>query len=186
MRHPTDRRTGRCQNKKSRPEGMLRAPTRNYTARLIAIATTAAAATTATTAVITTTTTATAATAARTFFTGLGNVDCECATAKVFAVQRVDGFLRLFRRAHGDETKTARTASGAIHHQVGFQNGAVCGERVLQVVFSGVEGKISYEQFATHCDAFFSDCLLLSRRFPTIGSKIITERGSLEDCPCLK
>jgi hypothetical protein len=36
---------------------------------------------------------------------------------------------------------------GPVHHQVGFNDRAVRREGVLQVVFSGVEGKIPYKQF---------------------------------------
>ena len=52
--------------------------------------------------------------------------------------------------AHGDETETAGTVGHAIHHEVRFGHGAERRKRVVQVVFSGVEGKISYEQFVFH------------------------------------
>src|SRR5665213_2714043 len=84
--------------------------------RLIAFATTS----TATAAAAVFTTTATAATAGRAFFTRLGNVDRQSAAIQLRAVQGGNGFLRFFRRAHGDETETARTAAHAVHHQVGF------------------------------------------------------------------
>jgi hypothetical protein len=124
-------------------------------------ATTAAAATTATAAVTTATTTAAAATAAvttataaataaGTFFTRTSHVYREGATVDFFAVQRLDGLLGLVRGAHRDKTKPTRTARGAIHHQVGFEDRTMRGERVLEVVFCGVEGKIPYKQFITH------------------------------------
>ena len=37
-----------------------------------------------------------------------------------------------------------------IHHEVDFGDRAVGGKRLLQVIFSGVEGKISDKQFCNH------------------------------------
>ena len=55
--------------------------------------------------------------------------------------------------AGGDEGETAGAAAHAVHHQVGFKDGAMIGESVLKIVFGGVEGKISNVQFITHvCD----------------------------------
>src|SRR4030095_16868654 len=94
---------------------------------------------------------ATATTAAtRTLFTRTCNVDGEGAAVHVLAVHGRDGFLRLFGRAHGHEAKAARAAGHSLHHQVGFDHRAVRREGVLQVVFSGVEGKVSYKQFIAH------------------------------------
>src|SRR5258706_4410585 len=101
---------------------------------------TTAAAAAGTAAVFTTTA---AAAAGRAFFTRLGDVDREGAAIQLRAVQGGNGFLRFFSRAHGDETETARTAAHAVHHQVRFPDRAVRREGVLQVVFSGIEGKIS-------------------------------------------
>src|SRR5471032_1151332 len=100
------------------------------------------AATTTTAAVFTTTT---AATAGRTFFTRLANIDGEGEAIQLRAVQGGDGFLSFFRRAHGDETETTRTAAHAVHHQVGFRDRSVRRKGVVQVVFSGIEGKISHK-----------------------------------------
>ena len=58
--------------------------------------------------------------------------------------------LRLVGGAHGDEAKPTRAAGHAIHHQVRFGDRAKRRKGVLQVVFSGVEGKISHKQFVTH------------------------------------
>jgi hypothetical protein len=58
------------------------------------------------------------------------------------------------------------------------------GERVIQVVFGGVEGKISNKQFVAHV---MFDCptnSALTRLFPGIGFQIITEPSSPEDSPC--
>ena len=52
---------------------------------------------------------------------GLAMLTVRARPSTVFAVQRVDGLLGFFGRAHGDETKAARTAGLAVHHQVGFQ-----------------------------------------------------------------
>ncbi len=133
-------------------------------ALLVAIATATAAA------IFTTT-----AAASRTLFAGLGNIDREGATAQLRTVQRRDGLLRLFGRTHGDETETPGTAGGPVHHQVGFRDCAVRRKGVLQVVFSGVEGKISYKQFITHVMFNCETNLALDRLFPLIGFQIITE-----------
>jgi len=116
------------------------------------------AATAAAAAVFTTrTTAATAAAASRTLFARTGHVDREGATVELLTVQRVNGLLRFIGAAHGDETETTRTAAHAIHHQIGFDDGAVRGERVRQVVFSGVEGKISDKQFCAHVMLILSE-----------------------------
>src|SRR5665213_2354877 len=106
---------------------------------LVAFATTAAATATAEF-------TATAAAAAGgAFFARAGDVDRQRATVHVLAVHAFDGLLGLFGGTHGHKTKAARAVGHAIHHQVGFSDRAKRGERVLQVVFSGIEEKISYE-----------------------------------------
>src|ERR1700690_983209 len=117
--------------------------------RSVAIPTAAAAAAAAAAAKVTTRT-ATAAAATRTLFARAGNVDRQGAAIQLRAVQRGNGLLRLFRRAHGDEAEASGTAADAVHHQVGFRDRAVRREGVLQVVFRGVEGKIPYKQFITH------------------------------------
>ena len=90
----------------------------------------------------------------------------------------------LLRVAHGHESEPARAAGHAVHHQVGFNDRAVRGKRVLQVVFGGVEGKISDKQFCTHVMFYCPRLTPLSRLFPTIGFQIITEPSSPEDLPC--
>jgi hypothetical protein len=94
--------------------------------------------------------TTTTATATAAFFAGLGNVDREGATAKLASVKGVDCGLGFFGSAHRDEGKTPGATTHAVHHQIGFDHGTVGGESVLKIVFSDVEGKISYEQFITH------------------------------------
>src|ERR1039458_9160124 len=124
-------------------------PERKRNVRLVTIATAAAtAATAAATAV--TAATAAAATATGALFARPGDVNRQGASAQLFAIQCVDGLLRLLRRAHGDESEPARTAGCPVHHQVGFDDRAVGRKGVLQVVFSDVEGKIPNKQFCAH------------------------------------
>src|SRR5688572_3972484 len=129
--------------------------------------------------------TPTTATTARALFTGFGNVDGEGATIHFLAVHGCDGFLRLFGGTHGDETKATRTAGFTVHHQVGFGDRAMRSECVIQVVFGGVEGKVSHKQFTAHM-MFYCPRLnfAFARLFPLIGFQIITELGSPEDSPC--
>jgi hypothetical protein len=88
--------------------------------------------------------------AGRALFSRSSDIDGKGAPVNGFASHGLDGFLRLFGRAHGDETEPARTAGGPVHYQVGFNDGAVGCERILQIVFGGVEGKISDKQFIVH------------------------------------
>ncbi len=99
--------------------------------------------TTTTAAAATVFTTTAAAAAGGAFFTGLGNVNRKGAAIQLRTVQGGNGFLRFFGCAHGDETETTRTAAHAVHHQVGFRDRSVRCKSVVQVVFSGIEGKIS-------------------------------------------
>lgn len=95
--------------------------------------------------------TATAAAAAtRTFLARAGDVHGQIATVQIGTIHSGEGFLSLLIAAHRNETEPARAASGSIDHQVRFKNGSVRRERVLQVIFSGVEGEISDEQFIIH------------------------------------
>jgi len=58
----------------------------------------------------------------------------------VLAMEGVDGFLAFFAAAHGDEAEAARALGVAIHHQDGVGDGAVLGEKLAKVPFSGLEG----------------------------------------------
>jgi hypothetical protein len=58
--------------------------------------------------------------------------------------------LGRFGRFHGDEGEATGLPAHAIHHQVDPGNSAVGGECVFDVVFSGVEGKVSNKQFRAH------------------------------------
>src|SRR5580698_7522480 len=115
-------------------------------------ATTTTAAVSATTAAATTAAaifTASAA-AGRTFFTGTGDIDGDCAAIQFLAVHGGNGFLRFFIRAHGDESESAGAIGRAVHHQIGFGDRSVSSKRVVQVVFGGLKGKIPNEQFIIH------------------------------------
>src|ERR1035437_593856 len=123
-------------------------PERNRSVRLVTVATataTAAAATTVPPAPAAATATATGA-----LFARPGDVNGQGATAQLFAVQGVDGLLRLLGRAHGDEGKPARTAGCPVHHEVSFDDRAVGRKGGLQIVFSDVEGKVPNKQFCAH------------------------------------
>ena len=115
---------------------------------LVATTTAAAAAAITATSAAVFTTTSTAAT--RALFAWLGHIDREGSAVHFLAVQGLDGLLRLLGSAHGHKAKAAGAIGHAIHHQVGFGDRAMRGERVLEVVFSGVEGKVSHKQFITH------------------------------------
>ncbi len=79
-----------------------------------------------------------------------GFVHCQAAAVQVGAIQGGNGGLRFLRRAHGYETETPGTAALAVHHQVGFYDRAMRRECVLKIIFSRVEGNVSYKQFCTH------------------------------------
>jgi hypothetical protein len=117
---------------------------------------TLATATAATTPATAATTPATAAipaataTAAGPFFARPGNVNSEVPPVQAGAIQGIHGFLGFFLGAHGDESESARAAAVAIRHEIGFEDRAVRGESVLQIIFGGVEGEISDKQFVIH------------------------------------
>jgi len=108
-------------------------------------ATAAAATTTTTTAAITTAPATTTAAAAGTLFARPGDIDVQSAAAQFLAVQCIDGFLGLLGRAHRDEGEPARAACGPVGNQIGFLNGAVRREGVLQVVFGDFEVEVPDE-----------------------------------------
>jgi hypothetical protein len=86
----------------------------------------------------------TTATAAAASFHRLGFVDREVATVVVLAVKGVNGALAFFGAAHGDESETAGTVRFAIHDEVGFSDSTMLGKKLVEVLFGGLEGKISY------------------------------------------
>ena len=153
----------------------------------IAAPATTTSASTASTAVFTTrTTVATTSTTTpwRAIFAWARNVDGQSTTVEFLAVQGINGLLRFFRAAHGDERKATGATRHAIHHQVCFHDRAASGKRVLEVVFSGFEGEISNKQLRAHVMFLSETYFASSTLFPTAGFQIITEPSSLEDLPC--
>ena len=126
----------------------------------------------------------TASASARTLLARASDVDGERPAVQLRAIQGVDGLLGLFGRAHGDESEPTRFARHAVHHQVGLDDRPVRREGVLEIVFGGVEGKISNKQFCTHVMFYCATNAAFTRLFPTIGFQIVTETSSLEDLPC--
>src|SRR5262249_28757693 len=125
---------GRCREK-SRGPALLLDLDHTQTLQLIAVpAATAAAIMTASTPA-----------AAGAFLARAGDVDRDRAAIQLTAVEGADGFLRFLGGAHGDKGKTTRAAAHFVRHQVGFNDAAVRGKRVLKIVLRGIEGKISYE-----------------------------------------
>src|SRR5215469_7923650 len=88
---------------------------------------------------------AAATTISRILFTRSGQIYGQGAAINGVAIEGFRGFLGLFRCAHGDETEAAWTAAHAIRHQIGLRHGAMGCEHILQVVFRGIEGKISHK-----------------------------------------
>ena len=84
-------------------------------------------------------------------------VDRESATIELFAMQRLDRGVSAFLGFHGDESETAGPAAEPIHNQIHFQDGAVLGEHVLELVFGGVEREISDKQFSAHEGDFLTN-----------------------------
>jgi len=72
-------------------------------------------------------------------------------------MQRLDCGVSAFFGFHGDERETAWPAAKTVHDHIHFQDGAVLGEHVLELVFGGVERKISYKQFSAHDDYFLTN-----------------------------
>ena len=77
-------------------------------------------------------------------FHGTGFIDGQITTIVVLAMEGVDGLLAFFSAAHGDETETAGAVGFTVHDEVGLGDGAVFGEEGVEVLFGGLEGKISH------------------------------------------
>jgi hypothetical protein len=121
-------------------------------ARSISVGATATAAAAAATA---------AAGISRPFLAGPGFIDGEGAAFPLASVEGIGGGLGALLGGHGDESEAAWAAGNAIEHQVGFGDGPVLGEEILEIVFSDVVGKISHVQFSTHDDLITLDQLFL-------------------------
>jgi hypothetical protein len=65
----------------------------------------------------------------------------------VLAMEGFDGLLAFVGAAHGDESEAAGAVGFTIHDEVRLGDGAVFGEKGVEVLFGGLEGKISYVQF---------------------------------------
>ncbi len=65
----------------------------------------------------------------------------------VLAMECVNGLLAFIARAHGDETEATGALGLAVHHEDGVGHGAVLSEELAEVLFAGLEGKISHVQF---------------------------------------
>ena len=136
-----------------------------------------------------TATPAAAAAAARraVVFTGTRLVDRQGAALNFLARQRRNGGLGRFRRAHGDKSEAARTSAHAVGDEVDLRHGTVRGEEVLEVIFCGIEGKVSHVQFRIHFSiSHYKIACSFPELFPEIGFQIITETCSPEDSPCWK
>lgn len=62
----------------------------------------------------------------------------------VLAMKGADGALAFFGAAHRHKTEAAGAVRFAIHDQVGFSDSTMLGKKLVQVLFGGLEGKISY------------------------------------------
>jgi hypothetical protein len=98
----------------------------------------------------------TTATAPGAFLARPCDIHCEIAPVQARAVHCGQGLLGFFIGAHCDKSESARTARGAVCHQVGFEDSAMRGESVLQIIFRRVEGDISDKQFIIHLVVFVS------------------------------
>lgn len=136
-------------------------------ARFTARATTASPTTAAP---IATTATATAAA----FFARTGFIHFDITAMKRLAGQAADRGLRAFIGGHGYECKASGPAAHAVSDEINICYGAELFEEILQIVFCGVEGKVSDEQFITHY-LFTLDPLHFLSRSRTPGFKSLTE-----------
>jgi hypothetical protein len=136
------------ENKKG--AGLLQAP--HLEVSLSRLVTVAAIATTTASATATATTATVAAGTRWAFFTGTGFINGQVATAKVLSVEGLNSRVSAFLGLHGDKREAARAAAEFVHDQIDAGHGAVGREEILEIVFGGVEGEVSYEQFSAHDD----------------------------------
>jgi hypothetical protein len=116
------------------------------TTAVTAPATAVAAATTAITAAAATVAAATSAAAAtaRARFTRTRFVHRQGPAFDGLAIELGDRFLRIGFIAHRDKSEAARFAGKFVLHKSDFLDGPGLGEKILEVSFGRVEGKISY------------------------------------------
>jgi len=91
-----------------------------------------------------------AATARRALLARTGFVDRERPTLEGLFMEHLDRLGNIFRRRHFDEGETAGSPRRAVLHDVNGDHRAGLGEVVLQVIFRGVEGKVTDEQSGGH------------------------------------
>jgi len=126
-----------------------------------------AAATTATAAV------SAAATAAAAFFTRLGFVDLEIASAEVRSVEGLDGAHHGSIRVHGHESEATWLAALTVDWQVHVRHLAVLGKQVLNVLLGRLKRQVAYIHFHYHPVVRALSRLL--SLFPWTGFQITTE-----------
>ena len=80
----------------------------------------------------------------RPLFAGACLIDVQGSAVKFLAVERSHGGVRLGLVTHGDEGKSARLSSHAVHHQRDFADGAMLFEKILQIVLGSLKGEVSY------------------------------------------
>jgi len=95
---------------------------------------------------------ATSAGPRRTILARTSFIDGQSTSIDIFAVQGLDGGLGALLGFHGDKGKSAWLPAEFVHDHIDLGDGAVSGEKILELVLGGVEGKISYKQFSTHDD----------------------------------
>src|SRR5690349_3781237 len=105
---------------------------------------------TATAAASTTAIATTAPAAATALFARTGFIDLDLTTVQRLAGKAADGGLGAFIGRHRYKCESPGTAAHAVGDQINFGHRPKFFEEVLQIVFCGVEGKISDEQFITH------------------------------------
>jgi hypothetical protein len=89
----------------------------------------------------------------RTIFARTRFVHRQIAAVEILVMQSMHRGRAFRRTAHGHEAKAASPTGVPICYEVRLHNSAVRCECVLQIVFGGIEGKISNVQFITHvCD----------------------------------
>jgi len=84
---------------------------------------------------------------ARPLFASAGFIHGQGASLDLFAVQGVDGGSGRGGVAHRHKREAAGAAGNAIVDERHFRDGAVLFEKILKIVFSRIEGKISYVEF---------------------------------------
>lgn len=74
-------------------------------------------------------------------------IDGKGAAFHVFAGHALDSRLRAFGRGHGHKGKAARAAGRTVGHEIDLIHRAEWDEKILQIVFGDIEGKIPHKQF---------------------------------------